>query len=507
MADLAIDADFGDQGKPLSVQATAAILKRRFANSNIELAWSMGNSTQYGQVVDPDLGSSIAPTLSVGGGAPPPGTLDTFFVELAKSIPEEMRTEGVLRQGDLRPLLNQVQGQGEVDELEQVTAGDGTFTPLQRRLAGALMVTETVDQTEKYQAALQGRGLSPEAIAVQVAEFRRGYTDGTIRRIPQPTGNISELDPETGLPMASSDASADVADAGLFDVSQYTEGGAEVEPFEYISPDDLERLLQEGSDTDARVQWQLGQEAQGEATAEMGGVVTGDPTRVTYEQGRARRTGQLPPGASPQAQRGWEKAAGRTTYGLSEVVRLPATMTRQEVSAISKKLEKGGFYDLAGGKPVSVGDPTDPQFKRAWRLLVGQSLETGKPMMSLLDDRMAAYQEQIDEALMTKLTDPARIRTSVDAVGRSMLGRKLRPDEHDDMIKFVHELERRNARLEAGLDPNSDEEGDNEMIMADIEARIDEELRANNETEALSHDVAGQYDVFSNLLRGPGRGI
>lgn len=508
MADLVLDRDFDDAGPPVSIEKAARLLSQRFSRLDVSQAWSMGNSQPYQEDY---LASGVAPTMSVNGtGATAAGIgIDqaNLFMALAEALPENMRTEAVLTGGDLRALLNNVQGQGEIDDLEPTTYNGVTFDSRMRRLAGAILVSETVERTGKYEEALQGRGLSPEAIATQVQEFRRGYTEGRVLRLPEPTGGL-EIDPSTGLPAPGADASADVSDAGLFDANKAAEGTAQdVEPFEYLTRDEVRQLLQESSDNDSNVGRLLEYEQAG-LDAPEGTQITGAPTRVVYSQSeRPGRAGQLAPGANTNAQRGYEEAVGRKTMGLSEVVRLPSTMTRAEITALSKKLEKGGYYDLAGGKPVTIGDPTDPVFKRAWRLLVGQSVESGKPMMSLLTDRMKAYQDQIDDALVTKLTDPARIRMSVDAVGRNMLGRKLRPDEHDDMVTFVHELERRNARLEAGLSPDGDEEGDEEMIMADIEARIDEEMRGTNETEALSHDVAGQYDVFSNLLRGPGRGI
>ena len=129
-------------------------------------------------------------------------------------------------------------------------------------------------------------------------------------------------------------------------------------------------------------------------------------------------------------------------------------------------------------------------------------------MMDYLTDRTKLYQETVNDSLAISLTDPARLRISADSIGQQMMGRKMTPEEHDQMIDFVHNLEMRNARITAGMSADGElsEDGLDVNIAADIDARMREWTQKQAPVETGAKDVADTYEEFSNLLAGPGRG-
>jgi hypothetical protein len=496
MADkLTLSIDMEDVGEPISVDRATEIIyawlaKDRSVLNAIDPGYNAPGRVQEG----PKKGTLTTPALA------------ELARKLAATMPDEMRTEKVLREGDMRALLAQVSTQGGLTD-EDLAVGDETFTPRERQIAGALQIEKSLNLAEQIQTQLMAAGLSEEEAMVQATEWKRGYLDGTIKRLPVFTGSVTGVGPD-GQVLLSSDASEDLADSTWsFDPTTGTEAAAA--QVRYMSQADIVKLLQEDVSGDVGIRELMASERGMQAEADAAGVdVLGRPAQVALdakEQSR-RIYGLSPDKRGPGGFGDPTTVDMQKTYGLSEIARLPTQMSRAEVLAISRKLEKAGYYDLTGAKPVQDGNPYDPAFKKAWQTLMGQSIESKTPMMQLLDDRMAAFQEQLDERLVTRLTDPARIRINTDAVGQSMLGRKLRPDEHERMVQFVHDLERRNAKLEAGLDPDADEP-DAEGTMADIEARIEEFMRGENDTEASAKEVSDQYGVFTKLLSGPGRGI
>jgi len=142
---------------------------------------------------------------------------------------------------------------------------------------------------------------------------------------------------------------------------------------------------------------------------------------------------------------------------------------------------------------------------------MGLAVEKGKSMTSLLSDRTSHYQKALEDALSTRLTDPARVRRSVDETGRNILGRAMTAEEHQELTAFVHDLERRNAKTEAAMDPELTNIGGmedlDEGILADIDARLADKIQMDNLDESSAKSVQKQYDTFSGFLAGPGRGI
>jgi len=160
---------------------------------------------------------------------------------------------------------------------------------------------------------------------------------------------------------------------------------------------------------------------------------------------------------------------------------------------------------------VVGGDTTSPAFKAAWKALAASALERNVSMVDFLEERTESYQDTIMDSFSTRLTDPARLRASGDYMAKQTLGRNLNDDEQAKMVAFLHDLERQNARIEAGLAANEGEmNGADELdegITADIDARMQEWIKDENAVESQAHDTVDQYDQFTQMLGGPGRGI
>lgn len=485
--DLALEME--DVGEPVSINRATQILYAWLARDR-----SILNSA----------GLAEAPTYNEEGRLEV-RTLAELARKLATLMPEAMRTEKVLSEGDMRVLLAQVSTQGGGDE--DLTVGDETFTPRERQVAGSLQIEKSMNLADKLKDELMKAGLGEEEAMVQATEWKRGYLEGTIRSLPVITGTVTGTGPE-GQVLLSSDASEALQES-VWEFDPTTGTDAAAAQLRYMSQRDVIRLLQEDVSGDTGVRELMASERGLRSEADAAGVdVMGRPTQVALDaQEQSKRIyGLAPDQRGPGGFGDPTEVDVQTTYGLSEIARMPMQMSRAEVLTISKKLEKAGYFDLIGSNPVQDGNPHDPAFKKAWQTLMGQSIESKTPMMQLLDARMEERQAQIDERLVTRLTDPARIRINTDAVGQSMLGRKLNPNEHARMVEFVHNLERRNAKLEAGLDPDLDEP-DEEGTMADIDARLEEMMRGEFDTEASAKEVSDQYGVFTKLLSGPGRGI
>jgi ABC-type proline/glycine betaine transport system ATPase subunit len=255
--------------------------------------------------------------------------------------------------------------------------------------------------------------------------------------------------------------------------------------------------------------------------------------------------------------------------------RLPHELSESELARLQTRMHEAGIFDLPEmDRPQRVGDPTDPNFKKAWQRLASLSLETGKSMTTIINDRRTARQAALGEDALglgstesvtgVLLTDPARIRTSANTIAAASIGRRLTPDEQTELVSYVHELERRNklvqekrdeieaqkaegadeelwemaaldetteagARIEQALargditdpdtpDSESEDTGDEtgedefdtelgEMVVADIDARMQESIRRENPVEAGANDMAQQYETFQRLLAGPGRRV
>lgn len=430
-------------------------------------------------------------------------------------IPEDLRTKDALLNMDLRPVFQHFlmsQGQGNEDGTSAV--GDEDVRDSVRQLAGYTMV----EMTESYKEMYENRetekiGEGPDtdkaaqldAISAQVDELLNGYRDGTVMRLPDAKGGGSyAIDPEGNLVANDGDALSEAISED-FNTDFDTAGEASIEN-RFLSGKDIQKMLAGGEITLDYLREVEQADMSGDPTATDPNAprTLSHNARVTYTDERRQVAGNAPDHLSSSQDRGTEK----DWYSVTEVLQLPSTFTPTQRVAMVKRLEQAGFLEKGA---VLGGDTTSSQFKAAWKQLASSALERGVSMTSFLDSREQTYQETIMDSFATRLTDPARLRLSGNTLGQQTLGRKLTDEEHSEMIKFVHDLERRNAQVEAGLDATEGDENGmsplDEGITADIDARMQEWIRDENAVEAGGEDIADQYEAFSRMLAGPGRGV
>ena len=473
---------------------------------------------------------SINRVIRKSGGDIAPGNANIQFVgaemvrKLVAMIPESHRTEEFLKTVDLRPMLQAIMmAPAQVTDPKQMTTVRGVeFSQQERAVAAVLMSDEQTKITKKIEEALiegvpPGDTDSLEQAMVTAQNMANEWRDAdSVGAVPAPEGDVY-FDRATSTFQASSGSNE--LDDFLADLNDFGEGQT---PTRFLNHEELMKLVQSGD---------LSIDAVGAIeTQPVGsrGALDGQEPSVSRSgsiqyaeaefQDRGPNTAYGPGGnmmgsAPPDHLDGKVGKFHKDWYSVRDILRKPNDMTQDEVLAIHEKLKKAGIYDLIGSEPVVPGDTTDPAFKAAWKHLASMSLETGKPMTSILSERVTTYQEQLESQLSTNLTDPARLRLNGNAYARDQIGRKLTDEEHASLTEVIHNLERQNARIQAGLDINAGGdpiggvEAMDEGVMADIDAQMEQYIRDENAVEAESHDTAEQYDAFTRMLAGPGRGV
>lgn len=425
-------------------------------------------------------------------------------MKLTQIVPKNLSVEDISTL-DIRPLLAQVmtgpggEGSAELNGQE--------FTEEERRVAGFWLV----DETEKLRDALDEAimdgnltGQNLEDALLMKEEFVYGFRDGTLRKLPTINPVDFGVDAAGNTVLSTSSSTYQSGENVGFDVSQYNQAGAGRESF--MTQEEMDDLFAQATDPRQVVGTLMNERNEAIGAANAGVPYVGVQPRVTYEPGVGPKQVTMGrPGGEPKNVTMYDEPA--KTYTVQDVARLPSTMSRQEVSDIQKKLVAAGYIEKD-----AMNDPTnfsDPAFKNAWQMLIGESLERKVPMTELLREKARIRQIAVEKELATSLTDPARLRLNADAMAKQVLGRNLQPEEQSQLVEYLHELERRNAKIAAGYDPDSPEgleELDRETITADIDARMQNWIREDNLDEASAKDVSDQYDVFSDLLAGPGRG-
>ena len=446
----------------------------------------------------------------------------TLAEKIAQIIPASMRKRSVLEQGDVRALLTKVMmAPGAMEQGETFSINGVEFTANERAAAANIVV----EQTEKIKASFaahvrsntEDEAAADAAIAAFEADVLYDYRDGVMHSsLPidesnfgsgryglDDDGNLVELDTKSAAGEAAT--GVDYAAIGAGDESS-------VDVFRHFNAKEVEDLFATTYDQNTTVQEIYATEAQTREIAEaQGGRVGGNEVSVQYSDDdvTTRHYGLAPGvGGNKEMKSAAVKKAEKLT--LTQMANKPKEMDRAQIIALSKRMEAAGIYELIGEKPMVPGDWTDPAFKKGYERLMGLAVEKKVSMMSLLQDRTAVYQKSLEDAMSTRLTDPSRIRQQVDTTAKSMLGRALSPEEHVEFTEFVHNLERRNARVESGLDPDAVNIGGiedlDEGIVADIDARLSDKIQSDNVEEYSGERVQDQYDMFSNFLAGPGRG-
>ena len=452
-------------------------------------------------------------------------------------IPEHLWTEDFLDTVDLRPMLAEVLiSPAQVENADATDEINGVQWTQQERAYAAIMLQDQTKRIEDRVLKSLTQSL-PEDIRkdrnhpavleamANAAEVAGGWRRNPEARIPTPAAVG-----ETFYDQASGEYKA-VPGVGGADGTQSdtasilgldTIGSEAITPTRFMSRDDITRLVRSG---------ELSIDDLGafeSDPAELRGLVDGEVPRVSttgaiqYEnptfQDRGPDTAFGPGGNmmgynAPDEQDGRPGRLQKDWYTVRDILNKPSEMSREELLAVHEKLEKAGLYELVGGEPVIPGDSSDPAFKAAWKMLASMSLEKGESMVSILSDRTTAYQQELESALSVQLTDPARLRINGNVFARSAIGRELSPEEQSSLVEFLHDLERKNARLSAGLDINSGDsdpidgvEELDEATLFDIDAQMEEWFDREHGGEVGARDIAETYDSFTRLLGGPGRG-
>ena len=460
--------------------------------------------------------------------------------KLAQLLPAELRTKDALENMDIRAVLQQVMlspdevspnGTTEVSSTKGGEDGTSnyttTFTDLERHIASLSITFQTEKLREQLQAPYVDRilpnadGSMNEEVASAldvIDDILDGYKDGTTRRIPtgDQTGAVRLDDNEQAIAVDPLDVVAsDVAN--IFNAAG-DDTDAVTSPSRFLSQGDIMRMLA-GGEIDIETLREMEQAFPGSVQDPTSdplnpGTVSHD-ARIAYNTVTYGKS-TMPEGYTMSAaqedkvkggERPWQKQ-NNEWYSVNEVLSLPGSFSPEERVALVKRLEKGGFLQKG---TVIGGDTTSQAFKSAWSSLAQSSLERNVSMTTFLDQRTEAYQETIMSSLATRLTDPARLRASGDYMAKQTLGRKLTNDEQSKMVEFLHNLERRNSMIEAGLDAtegaaNGADQLD-EGITADIDARMQEWITDENAVESQAKDTLSQYDQFVKMLNGPGRGM
>lgn len=421
---------------------------------------------------------------------------EALSLALAGLIPEALRTESIINNMDLRTLLAPVMStETQAKSRGDITVNSQTFSPALQMLAGAAYVDIRTKQREILEQQLVDAGFSPDEIpdlARQELEQWRQHRNSLVR-IAAPAGQVI-ADPTTGA-LQTAGANKDTTDfATMLNqiVTGQTTDASQAPAF--LTPDDLRLMFRDQSPNTAIGGYMTDLQQRQQAAA-LGLVPTAprDMSLIQFEEGLERPTPYMRPGAN-QATR--DEAAARTgNYTLTQALSLPNDMTRQEVQALTDKMEKAGIFAQVGGSPFVKGDPNDPQFREGYRLLLSKSIQRGAPVSAVLQADALAYDEALEENVRARLTDPARIRASTDSLGRQILGRKLSAAEQATLVKTIHDLEKKQAVAEA------DTEG-GDVTEVDWEARMGEFIRNANAGEAGAHDIAGQFDAFRSMIGG-----
>jgi hypothetical protein len=506
----------------LTDEAAAKILREKI--SQVSGARSRGSNI-VGDVVGALWGDGPQPAPTLGhfreevenpnGGMHSVNPNRTLADKLAQIIPDSMKKASILQNGDVRALLQQIMiAPGNTERGEKFTINGVEFTANERAAAGVILVEMTnqikTDFAKLVRENTEDPAVAEEAIrnfeANALYDFRDGVmkSDLPIRKSSFGTGTFGR-DAEGNIVAIGGGSSASTEAAT--DYSDITSGEGQGNTYQYFNSTEVTDLFATTYDQNQTVQTIYQSEAQlREAQmADEGSTLGGKPVSVQYD---AADTTDRIYGLSPDK----NGNGGRHTTAkvpdkltLTQMANKPREMTREQVAALTKRMEAAGIFEMIGDSPMIPGDWTDSAFKKGYERLMGMAVEQRIPMTEILNNRTSAYQKALEDSLATRLTDPARIRMNVDQTARSMLGRTLSPEEHEEFTKFVHDLERRNAKVEAGLDaePGSIDDLD-EGIIADIDARLSDKIQSENLTEFSGERVQDQYDTFSSFLAGPG---
>lgn len=425
-----------------------------------------------------------------------------MFVKMLENVDDKYLTREFATHGDIRPLLQEFY----TDESQDEQA---------RNVAISLIPTMTDIITRQVEEVYPDAQLDDDDKATKDAMINEWRGGKVMSLNVEPT---ITTDPVTGEQTLSAPEGSVFSFTG-------DDAGAGVTSRRFISENEWRRMLRQDSD-DINSLLMQDEFMRADPSVENGYTDPQTGQTVNIQNLGVQYDDTI---VNPDNRGGFEKVAPgvlqqdfstrnvrdeQNWYGVSEILNKPYNISKEEAVELHGKMKRAGIFDIAGGEPLVPGDVADPNFKRAWKYLVTKSMSENKSMMSILEEQTSAYQQALEAQLATQLTDPARVRLNANAMARSAIGRHLTDEEQAQLTEFVHELERKNARMAAGLeetmDPDteySDVESQTEGTLYDIDAQIDMWMEDNIGEETGARDLADSYQMFTSMLGGPGRGV
>lgn len=451
---------------------------------------------------------------------------------LASLLPDDMRTEMVLRRMDVRALLDAVMS--TADNEQDIEVGGVEFSTKERRMAAILYGDYTRRVSGTLQGELVAQGMDP-AQAATLAEQQSQFTPGTLRpvslAVPDPQSYEDTLADEADLRVRAEDGTtrvvSDSPNTGFGDGLDLASliGGESIERPSFMTQSDFDILFNTDS-ADQAIQVYLNEmsrrqgfneERQAAITAGMDPRATppapGDGLRIQYrdEQDPARaavpRGGMMGGAVSDPAYRRAQERWDRKQYTLTQTLTLPNQMSRTELKQLTDRMIEAGL--LEESEVAVKGSPTDPGFKRAWRDLISQSVQQDVPMWELLGQQIKMREDAkaaARESFQAKLSDPATIRLTTQALARQIIGRRISDEEASRLVQMVHQWEADAQFAEAEAMSGETTAEDGSIISVDWQSRMEEMLRAENPDEAEAKEQVNQYESFRTMLGGPGYG-
>ena len=434
------------------------------------------------------------------------GQATDLMLRVVRMLPAEMRTQSVMSNLDIRPILSEI----GVSERDALLRNEGTYLndvyvpPEERAIATSLLEMETENVRAQAEAVALAKNSQGEFAS---AAEREAWVEERVGRWMQSEelGATPALDQEI---MEADSPAAAAAELQAQNLSGFEDFYSNVPglpqdnqlPDWYVDESTLEWMYGMGM-----YDWNgvLSTEAYKQDLRDQG--VQGVDEDFMVDTGGLANLGTPPSGGSgfdsknggyPDA-----KPAG-TRVRLLDVYNslLQPNRKMDEIRNLQDKLIAGGF--LNEDEVLWEGRGYDPATKKAWTDLVELSLATKKDMKTLLGDATVAkrIEDEEENKKMSRdlvLTSGVGIQTTADVLGQQVLGRTLSGDDHARLIEFVHTLER-DAHMT--VDPEGGQEVENVDVNAEIEAWIERE----NGPEAGAYDMLEQMAAFNDFVRRPG---
>jgi hypothetical protein len=190
---------------------------------------------------------------------------------------------------------------------------------------------------------------------------------------------------------------------------------------------------------------------------------------------------------------------------LLEAAKFPITRTPEEIKELQLRMSKAGYFGLDPdnklGEPLMWGIATDPETEDGWRQLIRDSITEGKSPNQILAERELAIKEKLAEEKAKQirdiqLTDAAGIRVGSELIAQNLVGRKLDGAEQEQLVGFIHDLERKRA-MTLMPEGGQTEEG------VDVQAQTAEFISRELPFEKSTNSLIGTFNNIRSIIGRP----